>query len=107
LSHVGLYGVGPEAGSDIAFVGKVDVFPSVGNWTAVRSCADKENYVLARRYGAGGVQCMGPGPMACSWFRDEGCQTLAEGEPEPDESREVGYVCEQIKGECELRFFSL
>ncbi|KAI9031121.1 hypothetical protein DFJ74DRAFT_423744 [Hyaloraphidium curvatum] len=58
--------------------------PWFGNWTCVRSCADKGNYVSVRRVHTT-VACMGPfsGGPACSWYSDANCTELAPGEPEP------------------------
>ncbi|KAI9034150.1 hypothetical protein DFJ74DRAFT_9469 [Hyaloraphidium curvatum] len=56
--------------------------PQLADWTCMRSCSDKGNYVAVR--GAGRVaQCRGPDPDRCSWFSDRDCTLLAPGEPAP------------------------
>lgn len=61
----------------------------------VRSCADKGNYVLVRKFN-GTVQCVGPSMDKCSWFAEPSCTVVADGEPAPEASGSIGYVCPQI-----------
>lgn len=62
----------------------------------IRSCADKGNFILARKFNGTSVQCIGPAVDKCSWFSEPSCTLLADGEPAPEASGLTGYVCPQV-----------
>lgn len=83
------------------------VCPLKGNWTCVRSCKDKGNSVLVRQWGlesqGGSVQCLGPDSGKCSWYQGDSCKELANGEPQPHASLDMGYICTQLDfGWCKI-----